>query len=163
MQTFFIALADRTRRRILNLMRDREISVGDFTDILEISQPKISRHLAYLKNAGIVSARRDGKSIYYRIAEPEDTYAAQVLQDTLHWLESRDTMKKDFKKLKPTSAPGLKAVAPIPRAPRQENILPEADMFAETEAEIYESEAETYVEPETQTYVEREEMETYLL
>jgi ArsR family transcriptional regulator, arsenate/arsenite/antimonite-responsive transcriptional repressor len=158
MQTFFIALADRTRRRILNLMRDEEISVGDFSSILEISQPMISRHLAYLKNAGIVSARRDGKAIYYRITEPEDSYAARVLQDTLGWLESRGGMQKDYKKLKPGSAPKRKVAAPILKESKEENILPEADMFAEREAEV-----SVEQEQETETYAEREEMETYLL
>lgn len=99
MQTFFIALADRTRRRILNLIRKQEICVCFFTEVLELSQPKISRHLAYLRNAGIVSARRDGKWMYYRIVEPEDFYAAQILQDTLEWLKTDERMQKDYEKL----------------------------------------------------------------
>lgn len=139
MQTFFIALADRTRRRILNLMREHEICVADFTGILDVSQPKISRHLAYLRNAGIVSARRDGKWIYYRIEEPEDPYAAQVLEDTLDWLRSQERMQKDYEKLNSIYAPEQAMPETIARAPRQDT-LPEADVF-----------------------VEREEMETYLL
>ena len=54
----FAALADRTRLRLLNLMRDREVCVCYFVEILRQGQPKISRHLAYLRRAGIVSARR---------------------------------------------------------------------------------------------------------
>lgn len=99
MQTFYIALADRTRRRILNLLRGREICVNFLTEVLEISQPKISRHLAYLRNASIVAARRDGKWMYYSIIEPEDFYAAQVLRDTLDWLESQERMQKDYERL----------------------------------------------------------------
>ena len=99
MQIFFIALADRTRRRILNLIREDEICVSYFTEVLEISQPKISRHLAYLRNTGIVSARREGKWMYYRIVEPEDFYAAQILRKTLDWLESQERMQKDYAKL----------------------------------------------------------------
>ena len=57
----FAALADRTRLRLLNLMNGREVCVCYFVEILKQSQPKISRHLAYLRNAKIVSARREGK------------------------------------------------------------------------------------------------------
>lgn len=127
MQTFFIALADRTRRRLLNLMREQEICVADFTEILDVSQPKISRHLAYLRNAGIVSARRDGKWIYYRIAEPEDMYAAQILQDTLEWLRSQERMQKDYEKLNMIYA------APAP------NVLRETNMTSENKREELET------------------------
>jgi len=99
MQTFFTALADRTRRRILNLIRDRELCVCFFTEVLDVSQPKISRHLAYLRNAEIVTARREGKWMYYRIVEPEDFYAAQIIRDTLDWLASEERMQMDCKKL----------------------------------------------------------------
>jgi ArsR family transcriptional regulator len=99
MQTFYTALADRTRRRILNLIREQEICVCFLTEVLEISQPKISRHLAYLRNAGIVSARRDGKWMYYSIIEPEDFYAAQILHGTLDWLKSLERMQKDYERL----------------------------------------------------------------
>lgn len=127
MQTFFIALADRTRRRILNLMREHEICVADFTGILDVSQPKISRHLAYLRNAGIVSARRDGKWMYYRIVEPEDAYAAQILQDTLDWLASQERMRKDYEKLNTIYA-----------AP-ESNILREANISFQNEREELET------------------------
>ena len=103
MQTFFIALADRTRRRILNLMREQEICVHFFTEVLDISQPKISRHLAYLRNAELVKARREGKLMFYRIIEPEDFHANQILQDTLDWLASQERMQKDYEKLREVS------------------------------------------------------------
>ena len=61
MARFFAALADNTRLRLLNLMAGREVCVCHFVEILGQSQPKISRHLAYLRQAGIVSARREGK------------------------------------------------------------------------------------------------------
>ena len=67
METLFLALADKTRLRLLNLMREDEICVCYFTEALGESQPKISRHLAYLRNAGIVSARREGKWMNYKI------------------------------------------------------------------------------------------------
>src|SRR5579863_1492498 len=61
LDVLFRALADTTRLRLLNLIADQEICVCYFVEILKISQPKISRHLAYLRKAGIVASRREGK------------------------------------------------------------------------------------------------------
>src|SRR5688572_5299331 len=83
---FFRALADRTRLRILNLMRNEEVCVCFFVEILKTHQPKVSRHLAYLRKAGIVGARREGPWMHYRILEPADPDAARVLMDTLAWM-----------------------------------------------------------------------------
>lgn len=99
MENLFLALADKTRLRILNLMREGEICVYFFTEVLGESQPKISRHLAYLKNAGLVSARREGKWIHYQIEPPENRFAAKILQDTLDWLKSQNDMQSDYEKL----------------------------------------------------------------
>jgi len=99
MQTFFTALADRTRRRILNLLGEQEICVCFLSEVLDINQPKISRHLAYLRKSAIVSARREGKLVFYRITEPEDLYAAQILNKTLQWLKSQEQMQKDYERL----------------------------------------------------------------
>ena len=68
----FAALADTTRLRLLNLMAGREVCVCHFVEILGQSQPKISRHLAYLPNAGIVAARREGKWMHYSICPTAD-------------------------------------------------------------------------------------------
>ena len=62
MELFFQALGDNTRLRLLNLMGDQEICVCYFVEILGQSQPKISRHLAYLRRAGIVEARRENRA-----------------------------------------------------------------------------------------------------
>ena len=59
--SLFAALADTTRLRLLNLMAGREVCVCYFVEILRQGQPKISRHLAYLRNTGIVAVRREGK------------------------------------------------------------------------------------------------------
>lgn len=134
MQTFYIALADRTRRRILNLIRNQEICVCFFTEVLEISQPKISRHLAYLRKAGIVSARRDGKWMYYSIVEPEDFHAAQILRGTLDWLKSDDRMRRDYERLTMIcSSPN--APVTITRASGA-NILHKANMSYERSEEL---------------------------
>ena len=99
MENLFLALADKTRLRLLNLMREDEVCVCYFTEVTGESQPKISRHLAYLRNAGIVSARREGKWMNYRIEFPENSYAAELLDDTLRWLKSQTDMCEDYEKL----------------------------------------------------------------
>jgi ArsR family transcriptional regulator, arsenate/arsenite/antimonite-responsive transcriptional repressor len=99
MESLFLALSDKTRLRILNLMRNREVSVYYFTEVLGESQPKISRHLAYLRNAGVVSARREGKWMYYKIDVPENIFAENILQDALNWLENQQDLRKDYRKL----------------------------------------------------------------
>lgn len=86
LEEFFLALSDGTRLRLLNHMRDGEVSVGYLSDRLEQSQPKISRHLAYLRSAGLVNTRRDGKWIYYRIAETLGGVASRSLSDALDWV-----------------------------------------------------------------------------
>ena len=86
LEEFFLALSDGTRLRLLSLMRDGEVSVGYLSDELDQSQPKISRHLAYLRSASLVETRRDGKWIYYHIAEPVDRFASDSLADALDWV-----------------------------------------------------------------------------
>lgn len=95
----FAALSDRTRLRLLNLMDGREVCVCYFVEILGQSQPKISRHLAYLRRAGVVAARREGKWVHYKIVVPANTGAAKILQDTLAALREDNTMKADLSKL----------------------------------------------------------------
>ncbi len=83
LEKLFLALSDKTRMRLLTLMVDGETSVGFLADALGESQPKISRHLAYLRNAGIVSPRRDGKWVYYQIEPQLAPSIARVLDETL--------------------------------------------------------------------------------
>ena len=99
MASLFAALADTTRLRLLNLMAGREVCVCHFVDILGQSQPKISRHLAYLRNAGIVAARRDGKWMHYSICPVADAPASAVLTSVLHSLGSDEQMRADRAKL----------------------------------------------------------------
>jgi ArsR family transcriptional regulator len=93
--TLFAALADRTRLRLLNLLQCGEICVCYFVEILGETQPKISRHLAYLRRAGVVYARRDGKWIHYRLARPDDPSAAAVLDATLSAVAEDKQMQRD--------------------------------------------------------------------
>ncbi|CAN5789689.1 hypothetical protein BH24ACI3_BH24ACI3_16770 [soil metagenome] len=96
-EQFFMAMADTTRLRLLNLMRENEVCVCFFTEVLGESQPKISRHLAYLRNSGVVEARRDGKWMHYRILWPEEDEAKSVLAAALDWMASREDMRQDLK------------------------------------------------------------------
>jgi ArsR family transcriptional regulator, arsenate/arsenite/antimonite-responsive transcriptional repressor len=98
-ELFFRALADRTRLRLLNLMRNDEVCVCFFVEILKTNQPKISRHLAYLRRAGIVGARREGQWMHYRVAEPTDPDAARLLKDVMTWLANDQEMQRDRERL----------------------------------------------------------------
>ena len=91
----FKALADRTRLRLINLIGNDEVCVCFFVEVLKINQPKISRHLAYLRRAGVVSARREGKWIHYRIVEPPDAHAAHIFREVRTWLANEPAMKSD--------------------------------------------------------------------
>jgi len=92
----FAALADPTRLRLLNLIAGREVCVCYFVEILRQSQPKISRHLAYLRRAGLVEARREGKWMHYRMAEKMDSETRSVLTAVLAALGSDKQMQADL-------------------------------------------------------------------
>jgi len=99
MELFFKALADRTRLRLLNLMGDDEVCVCFFVEVLGTNQPKISRHLAYLRRAGVVAARREGKWMHYRIVSPLDERAARVFGEVRAWLSEDREMRRDRERL----------------------------------------------------------------
>jgi ArsR family transcriptional regulator, arsenate/arsenite/antimonite-responsive transcriptional repressor len=117
-ERFFQALGDNTRLRLLNLIGEQEVCVCYFVEILGGPQPKISRHLAYLRSAGIVEARREGKWMHYRIVMPQHIGAAQVLRQTLDWLKEEKAMQADRAKLtKACCSPSKYALlegAPLP-------------------------------------------------
>jgi len=95
----FSALADETRLRLLNLMRGREVCVCYFVEILGESQPKISRHLAYLRRAGIVTARREGKWMHYRMERPLDEAVERVVDTALKAVSEDRKMQADAARL----------------------------------------------------------------
>lgn len=99
LELFFNALADRTRLRILNLMGEDEVCVCFFVEVLETNQPKISRHLAYLRRAGIVETRKEGLWMHYRIKEPKSEDAARIWRDVQIYLSNDKEMQKDRKRL----------------------------------------------------------------
>ena len=97
LELFFAALADKTRLRLINLMRDGEVCVCFFAGALGTNNPKISRHLAYLKRAGLVKGRRDGKWMHYSLTPPADRDAAAVFEATLQMLRNDRAMTDDRK------------------------------------------------------------------
>ncbi|MBX3245289.1 MAG: winged helix-turn-helix transcriptional regulator [Acidobacteria bacterium] len=98
MEMFYAALADKTRLRLLYLMRHGEAGVMSLSDNIGESQPKVSRHLAYLRQAGLVKTRRDGRSIYYSIAWPEERAAISAVESALEWFAAteRPSARKNF-------------------------------------------------------------------
>jgi ArsR family transcriptional regulator len=98
LERLFRALADRTRLRLLHLMAEQEICVCYFVTVIDVPQPKISRHLAYLRRAGIVAARREGKWMHYRLAVPRDAHAAAILKATLGALQQDKELRGDLQR-----------------------------------------------------------------
>lgn len=83
LENLFLALSDKTRLQLVALMADGEVTVGELVEQLGQSQPKISRHLAYLRGAGLVSARRDGKWVYYGLAFQTNAEVDRVYDATI--------------------------------------------------------------------------------
>jgi ArsR family transcriptional regulator len=75
----FRAFSDRTRLRILHVLQEGETCVGDILTILDVPQPTASRHLAYLRKAGLVTTRRDGTWVYYALAPAKSAFHRQLL------------------------------------------------------------------------------------
>jgi len=67
MSSVFKALADPTRRKVLALLRERPMSAGDLADQFDVSKPTMSAHFAVLREAGLIDASKNGKSIVYRL------------------------------------------------------------------------------------------------
>ncbi|KQQ49881.1 ArsR family transcriptional regulator [Pseudomonas sp. Leaf127] len=91
--TLFKCLADDTRTRItLLVVSEGELCVCELTAALELSQPKISRHLALLRSAGLLMDRRQGQWVYYRLHPDLPDWVTAVLKDVVdanqHWLEA---------------------------------------------------------------------------
>ena len=98
-EDLFKALADRTRLRLISLIGDSEVCVCFLVAILKTSQPKISRHLAYLRRAQIVDARREGKWMHYRLIDPPDDHAARILREVRASLVELPELQRDREKL----------------------------------------------------------------
>jgi len=96
----FRAFSDRTRLRILHLLRDGELCVCDLVDTLKAPQPKVSRHLAYLRAAGLVLARKQGLWSYYTLAPARDAFHQKLLDCLACCFGSVTELAKDARSLR---------------------------------------------------------------
>ena len=124
MEGLFKALADATRLRILGLLLTGEVCVCDIHESLKIPQPKASRHLAYLRQAGLVDTRRDGLWIHYRLAKLADPVLTAIVDAIRHALTHTDAVQRDAERLqkrtgccvpKPDDVAGVSCCAPQPQ------------------------------------------------
>jgi len=99
MATLFQALGDPTRLRIIGLLLGGEVCVCDIHESLRITQPKASRHLAYLRKASLVETRRDGLWIHYRLGKLADPVMAAIVDAVRHALAHVDTIHRDGERL----------------------------------------------------------------
>src|SRR4249919_3347698 len=93
----FKALADPTRIRILGLLASSEICVCHIHESLRLSQPLVSRHLAYLRRSGLVEARKEGLWVYYRLAARRDDMTKNLLDAVYHVVGHLPAVAKDAK------------------------------------------------------------------
>ena len=125
METLFKALGDSTRLRILGLLLTGEVCVCNIHESLEIPQPKASRHLAYLRKAGLVVTRRDGIWIHYRLGQVRDPALAAIAEAVRDAVTHTAAVRKDVRRLQgrtnqcaptPASATDVACCTPAPVA-----------------------------------------------
>jgi ArsR family transcriptional regulator len=124
MEGLFKALADETRLRILGLLLTGEVCVCNIHESLKIPQPKASRHLAYLRRAGLVDTRRDGLWIHYRLGHLADPVLTAIVDAVGHGLAHTETVQRDAERLqkrtgccvpRPRDVAGMACCAPEPQ------------------------------------------------
>ena len=97
----FRALSDDTRLRVIKLLQERELCVCELMQVLAMSQPRISRHMSVLKNAGLVGDRREGKWVYYSLRNEAQGKETKIILDAMVVVANGDAVvKADQKKLK---------------------------------------------------------------
>jgi DNA-binding transcriptional ArsR family regulator len=156
LERFFLALGDKTRLRLLALMADGPVAVGFLADRLGESQPKVSRHLAYLRNADVVFTEREGKWIYYGIKQPENASMKQVL-DTV--VRSIAAIRVDGEYVYFTEGSDIDEYQPT----ELENITYVDPYMYESEDPIVESEEQTEEEIFDEDNYRSEEIDVFLL
>jgi ArsR family transcriptional regulator len=96
----FRAFSDRTRLRILHLLLPDELCVCHIVDVLDLPQPKVSRHLAYLRKSGLVQARKEGLWNYYRLAPAQSAFHEKLLACLGTCFGEAPELAEDAKRLK---------------------------------------------------------------
>jgi ArsR family transcriptional regulator len=94
----FRAFSDRTRLRLLNLLQQGESCVGDLVKVIDIQQPSVSRHLAYLEKAGLVSVRQAGLWRYYRLSAASTSFQKTLLHCLASCFRTVPELQKDVKR-----------------------------------------------------------------
>jgi ArsR family transcriptional regulator, arsenate/arsenite/antimonite-responsive transcriptional repressor len=125
MEALFKALADRTRLRILGLLLTGEVCVCDIHESLKIPQPKASRHLAYLRRAGLVDTRRQGLWVHYRLGSLGNPVMAAIVEAVGHGLAHLEAVHRDAGRLQkktgccvPSPGGGVRAACCAPQPAR---------------------------------------------
>jgi len=102
----FKALGDETRLRIVALLAHRELCVCHLEAALDLAQPTASRHLAILRNAGVVDTRRDGPWVYYRLIDQTDRNCQRQLHTLVGAFAEHAVLREDVKRLLKARGPG---------------------------------------------------------
>jgi ArsR family transcriptional regulator, arsenate/arsenite/antimonite-responsive transcriptional repressor len=102
----FKALGDETRLRIVALLSHGELCVCHLEAALGLSQPRISRHLASLRAAGVVEDRRDGSWVYYRLVPQPDADCERQLRSLVRGFAGREVLRRERQRLVKTRGPG---------------------------------------------------------
>ena len=98
--SIFKALSDQTRLRILKLLLKKELCVCEIEEGLDLSQSKVSRHLAVLRSAGLVEDRREGLWIFYSLFKPQNDFEKSIVHVIKNALSDDELTKQDEKRLK---------------------------------------------------------------
>lgn len=114
LEGLFKALADVTRLRILGILLAGEVCVCDIHGSLKLPQPTVSRHLAYLRRAGLVLTRREGLWVHYRLAPAGDPVMTAVIDAVRHALTHVEAVQRDGVRLQKLTG----CCVPAPGAPR---------------------------------------------
>jgi ArsR family transcriptional regulator len=91
----FRAFSDRTRLRILHVLQSGEMCVGDLVKAIQVPQPRASRHLAYLRRAGLVVARKDGLWTHYGLAPAESPFHVKLWECLAHCFDDVHELEAD--------------------------------------------------------------------
>ena len=93
------AFADDTRLRIINLLKEKELSVTDICNVLDVQQSNVSKHLSRLRLSGVVNDRREGLNVFYSLIKPKEKVHKKLLNAILLGLADNDVFNKDCEKM----------------------------------------------------------------
>ncbi|MFH1837260.1 MAG: metalloregulator ArsR/SmtB family transcription factor [Candidatus Omnitrophota bacterium] len=94
------SLSDDTRLRIINLLKEEELSVTEICDILDVQQSNLSKHLSRLRLTGLVDDKREGFNVYYSLVKPKDKVLKKLLNVLTVGLAENEILQTDQEKMK---------------------------------------------------------------